>query len=245
MRFKAVIEYDGSYFHGFQKQSPGTLTVQSALEKAIHALTQEEVTLTAAGRTDVGVHARGQVIHFDLSKDWVPYNIQQGLNFRLGEGAAVVSVSIVDDQFNARFSAIQRRYEYRVISRRMPLVLEKDRAWQVKLPLSIEKMQEAATLFCGVHNFNAFRSSKCKATRVIRALDTFEITQEGEYIICNIKARSFLYNQVRMMMGAVVGYALGKITADDIREALETGVKIKRVIPTAPACGLYFMEVTY
>ena len=244
MRFKAVIEYDGSYFHGFQKQSLGTLTVQSALEKAIYALTQENVTLIAAGRTDVGVHARGQVIHFDLSKKWNPFNLQKGMNFYLERGVGVLSVEEVDEQFHARFSAVQRQYAYHIINRRTPLVLEQGWAWHIPLPLNKEKMQEAAMLFCGSHNFNAFRSAQCQAERVIRTLDEFEIIQNDARLICTLKARSFLQNQVRMIVGSVVWYALDRITAENIIKALETGIKYG-IGPTAPAEGLYFMDVRY
>ena len=242
-RYKAIIEYDGLCFNGFQKQQSSKNTVQEIVENALLKLTSENVTLVGSGRTDSGVHAKGQVIHFDLSKQWPLYNLKQGLNFYL-ENVCVLSVEEVTSDFHARFSAKQRSYEYHILNRSAPPVLEQNRVWHVAQDLDIAKMQEAADLLIGLHNFKAFRSSQCQAERFERTIDAFDVERFNEKIICHIKARSFLHNQVRIMVGTIVWYALGKITLNDIQKALESGVK-ERIGPTAPPSGLYFGAVDF
>lgn len=242
-RYKATIEYDGTFFNGFQKQKNTSNTIQEAVETALLKLTLETVTVFGSGRTDTGVHATGQVIHFDLSKGWSLHNIQRGLNFYL-ENIAILQVEEVDENFHARFDAIQREYVYTILNRQAFPVLEAHRVWHVKPFLDVIKMQEAAVLLIGQHDFKAFRSNECRSLRTKRTIDYFDVEKRGEKIYCQVKSRSFLHNQVRIMVGTLVWYALGKITLEDIRIALNTGVK-HNIGPTAPAEGLCFKNVVY
>ncbi|USO02307.1 MAG: tRNA pseudouridine(38-40) synthase TruA [Alphaproteobacteria bacterium] len=246
-RYKAIIEYDGTHFYGFQRQSSKKETVQAFLETALQKLTKETITLAAAGRTDAGVHAKGQVIHFDLSKEWDPYDLRSGLNFYL-EYVSVLSVEKVSENFHARFTAKERWYEYHIINRPAKLSLDKYRAWHVFYPLDIQKLHEGAKFFIGVHDFSAFQSAssleEMPEIRIERAIDVFDVQSNNDHIVCTIKARSFLHNQVRMMMGSLAWYAAERISKDVIQTALEKGVK-QGLGPTAPPHGLYFMGVKY
>lgn len=243
-RYKAIIEYDGTFFNGFQKQKLTPQTVQGIIEEAIFKLTSETITICGSGRTDAGVHAKGQVIHFDLSKEWSLHNLKKGLNFYL-KYVAILDVEEVDSMFHARFSAVQREYEYVILNRQAFPVLDKNRVWHIPKPLSLDKMQKAAKLFTGTHDFNAFRSHECRALKTERSIETFQIIpKDDQKITCHIKARAFLHNQVRIMVGTLVWYSLEKITKDDILIALQTGIK-KNIGPTAPAHGLFFKNVTF
>jgi len=230
-------------FYGFQKQNSSPNTIQEYIETAIFKLTSECVTVTGAGRTDSGVHARGQVVHFNLSSEWDTYTLQQGLNFYL-VNISILFIEKVSGEFNARFSAMQRTYEYHIINREARLSVDKKRAWHVFYPLDHEKLTKGAQLFIGLHNFSAFKSARSPDIKVERSVEAFGITHNRERIIATITARSFLHNQVRMMIGSLVWYAASKITNDDIQTALKTGVK-KNIGPTAPPYGLYFIHVKY
>ena len=242
-RYKAIIEYDGTYFKGFQKQLSAQNTVQEVIENALFKLTLEVVTLVGAGRTDSGVHAKGQVIHFDLFKPWSSYKLKEGLNFYL-EHVCVLCLEDVSEDFHARFGAKQRAYEYHILNRKAYPVLENNRVWHVSQELEVEKMQTAADCFIGFHNFKAFRSASCQSERFERTLDTLCVKRINDKIITSLKAKSFLHNQVRIIMGTLVWYALGKITLQDIQKALATGVK-EKIGPTAPPYGLYFVHVDF
>jgi len=242
-RYKAVVEYDGCCFCGFQKQNSSLQTVQQLLETAIFKLTSENVVVVGAGRTDTGVHARGQVIHFDLSKEMSLKVLHQGMNFYL-EDISVLSLEEVSMDFHARFNAIQRSYEYHIVNRPVKLALEKNRAWHVFYSLDVEKIYEGTKIFLGQHNFSAFKSSRSSDTRSERTIDVFDVVISQDRIVYTVKARSFLHHQVRMMVGTLIWYAAGKITKQNIQDALRTGVK-KNIGPTAPSQGLYFMDVLY
>jgi tRNA pseudouridine38-40 synthase len=244
-RYKLTIEYDGLPFHGWQRQEDAVPSVQGTIEQAIYQFCQERVTLEGAGRTDAGVHATGQVAHVDLTKVYTAFRLQEALNFYLREsGVAIVQVAEVGPDFHARFSATARIYHYKIINRRAHTPLLAQRAWHIIRPLDIQAMKLAAQAFVGHHDFSSFRSSQCQASSAKRTLDDFTIAQEGDMIIARIQSRSFLHNQVRIMMGTLQQVGHGKGTINDIKQAL-LGRDRTFAGPTAPAYGLYLTEVQY
>ncbi|MCO5732613.1 tRNA pseudouridine(38-40) synthase TruA [Rhizobium sp. SSA_523] len=245
-RFKMTVEYDGSPYVGWQRQENGH-SVQSAIEKAIRSLTGETVSIRAAGRTDSGVHAFGQVVHADLARAWVPYKLRNALNAHLamaGEKVSILQVEAVDDGFDARFSALRRHYLYRIITRASPLAIEARRAWWVSKPLDHEAMHAAAQMLVGHHDFTTFRSVHCQARSPMRTLDRLDVTRRGELIEIRASAQSFLHNQIRSFAGTLKLAGEGKMTPQDVRAALEAKDRAA-CGPVAPPEGLYFMQVDY
>jgi tRNA pseudouridine38-40 synthase len=243
-RYKLTIEYDGTLFYGWQRQDK-VPTIQGTIEAAVKQFSGQTLTLEGAGRTDTGVHATGQVAHLNLTKEWPTYRIVDALNFYLRDtGIAILNAEMVPNEFHARFSAKMRVYHYRILNRRAPHVLEKNRSWHVIKPLNVRAMQEAARAFIGTHDFTSFRSVSCQAKSAIRTLDEFTLIQEGYAITAHIKSRSFLHNQVRIMMGSLHQVGMGEWCVGEIIQALE---KRNRVYagPTAPPWGLYLTEVQY
>ncbi len=222
--------------------------MQAALEKAVLALTGEASEVIGAGRTDAGVHAHGQVAHFEINKSMPIRNILLGMNFHLiGESVSVIEVSEVDKDFHARFSAIKRHYKYVIVNRQARLCLDSQRAWHVPKELDIEKMQEATKILIGRHDFTSFRSIMCQSSSPIKTLDSLSVSQDeqdDDKIIIKTSARSFLHNQVRIMVGALKTVGEGKWSVSDLRDALDAKDRSKSAI-TAPAHGLYFMKVEY
>ncbi|MBN9413287.1 MAG: tRNA pseudouridine(38-40) synthase TruA [Candidatus Paracaedimonas acanthamoebae] len=243
-RYKLTIEYDGTPFVGWQHQANG-LSIQSVIESAITAFSQEHVRLHAAGRTDAGVHALGQVAHVDLEKCLPAYKIREAINYYLRSYPVVITEAHeTDDQFHARFSAVERSYCYKILCRTAPPALDKKRVWFIKCPLNIEMMQQAANLFIGKHDFTTFRASECQATSPIRTLNSFKITQEGNLIFFQVSALSFLHHQVRNMVGSLKLIGEGKWTPETLKQALEAKNR-QAGGPTAPPDGLYFTSVRY
>lgn len=245
-RFRMLIEYDGSNYVGWQRQDNGP-SVQGAVEKAILALTREPALIRGAGRTDSGVHARGQVAHVDLSRAWKPETLRNALNAYLGQAGQQVSIieaADVPDDFDARFSALRRHYLYRIISRPSPLALEAKRAWWVSKPLDHETMHTAAQILVGHHDFTTFRSTHCQANSPWRTLDRLDVTRDGDVIEIWATAQSFLHNQIRSFAGTLKMVGDGRWTPDDVRAALEAKDR-KACGPVAPPEGLYFMQVDY
>lgn len=244
-RYKLTIEYDGRFFCGWQRQD-SVLSVQQAIETAVTAFCgQQKVLVYGSGRTDAGVHALGQVAHVDLDRDFPPYRIMDALNFYLKEyPVAILAVEVVSPDFHARFSAKARTYIYRIQNRRAPLSLDVGRAWHVIKPLDVDKMHMAAQLLVGLHDFNSFRSVRCQAASSIRMIDSFNISRQGELIQLEVKSRSFLHNQVRVMVGSLSLIGQGKWTQDDLKQALESADR-RAAGPTAPSDGLYFAKVEY
>lgn len=243
-RYKITIEYDGTPFSGWQIQANGP-SVQAELARAIEGLTGQHIIPRGAGRTDAGVHARGQVAHFDLVRDYAPEKVRDALNFHLRPSPiAILDCEIVDEGFDARFSAQARHYLYRIINRRAPLILDRNRAWQVALPLNATAMQEAAQFLLGRHDFTTFRAAQCQAKSALRTLNSLDVTQDGDTITITTSARSFLHHQVRSIAGSLKLVGEGKWQPSDLRRVLE---ERKRTAcgPVAPACGLYFMKVVY
>lgn len=244
MRWKITLEYDGRPFVGWQRQANG-LSVQEALEKALVKFGGEEIKTTAAGRTDAGVHARGQVVHFDLAKKRTQKDVRDGLNFHLKPHPVVVlAAEEADEKFDARRSAKERRYIYRIVNRRPPLALEAGLAWHVPYDLDVDAMNAAAQILVGNHDFSTFRASECQARSPVKTLDELRVTRMGGEIEVLARARSFLHHQVRNMVGSLVLVGRGKWKAHDLEKALKAKNRAKGG-PTAPPDGLYFLEVRY
>lgn len=245
-RYKITVEYDGTDLLGWQKQADGA-SAQEFLEKAIEAFCQEKAEVYGAGRTDAGVHALAQVAHFDLSREVDPFRLSEAANAHLrdmGAPVAVLKAEKAPADFHARYSAVGRAYIYKITNRRAPLVLEKNRSWGVPVTLDVAKMLEAAKVLVGHHDFTSFRAVKCQAKSPVKTLDRLDIRREGENIIFETQARSFLHHQVRNMVGTLKLVGDGHLTADDVKNILEA--KDRRAAgPTAPACGLYLSKIMY
>ena len=243
-RYCIEIEYDGTPFVGWQRQKNGP-SVQTALEHAVKKLTGEEATVYGAGRTDAGVHARGQVAHFDLSTDWGPEKIRDGLNYHLKpDPVAILRSKSVAAEFDSRFDAVKRHYLYCIINRRAPLALDGTKAWAVKTPLDHSAMDEAAQYLIGKHDFTTFRSIHCQAKSALRTLDEVKVTRNGERIEIAVSARSFLHNQVRSIVGSLKMAGVGKWQPEHLARILAAKDR-SACGPVAPAHGLYFMQVDY
>ncbi len=243
-RFKLTLEYDGAPYVGWQRQENG-VSVQERLEDAIFAMTGERALVHGAGRTDAGVHATGQVAHVDLSRDWAPFRLSEGLNAHLVPNPiAVLTAQRVGDDFDARRSARARAYAYRVVNRRAPLTFDRGRAWAVKPKLDADAMRKAASALLGRHDFTTFRDAQCRAKSPVRTLDRLDVRREGEAIIFEVGARSFLHRQVRSMVGSLVDVGAGRWSTADLKAALEAADR-NRCGQVAPACGLYLVRVDY
>lgn len=243
-RYRLTVEYDGGPFAGWQRQDNGP-SVQAALEAAIQGLSGENATVTGAGRTDAGVHARGQVAHFDLAKTFDADTIRDALNHYLRPApVAVVAAAVAPEDFHARFSATARHYRYRIVCRRAPLALDRGRAWHVMRPLDAEAMHDAARHLVGCHDFTTFRAAECQAKTPVKTLDRLDVTRAGEDIFIDASARSFLHNQVRSLVGTLKLVGEGKWCARDVADALAARDRA-RCGPVAPPEGLYLMRVDY
>ena len=248
MRFAITIEYDGSNFVGWQRQING-LSVQEVLEKALFELTGEKKTIQGAGRTDAGVHALGQVAHFDLKKTMTMDTIRDGLNFHIKKIYKKIKVSVlttkkVTKDFHARFSAKQKTYVYKILDRRPPPAIEKKRVWHIRKKLDDKTIKKAAKILVGRHDFTSFRSTECQAKSPLKTIDSIKISRIGEEIQIWIKARSFLHNQVRIIVGTLVLVGRKKWEEKNIGEALKSK-KRAAAGQTAPAEGLYLHSVKY
>ncbi len=244
MRYRITVEYDGTPFVGWQRQDNGP-SVQGALEEAILKISSESVTVTGAGRTDAGVHALGQVAHFDLVKEFAADKIRDGLNHFLRPAPVVVIESrIVDAEFHARFSATGRHYLYRILCRRSPPALETGRVWHVVRGLDAEAMHHAARALVGQHDFTTFRAAECQAKSPVKTLDRLDVSRVGEEVHINAAARSFLHNQVRSMVGSLKLVGEGKWSKRDLESALKAKDR-SECGPVAPPDGLYLVRVDY
>jgi tRNA pseudouridine38-40 synthase len=243
-RFKLTLEYDGAPFVGWQRQENG-LSVQEALEGAIFAMTGERATAHGAGRTDAGVHALGQVVHLDLTRDWDAFRLGEGLNAHLvAYPVAILAAERVGADFDARHSASARHYLYRIVNRRAPLTVDLGRAWRVKPRLDAEAMHEAARALVGRHDFSTFRDAQCQAKSPIRTLDRLDVRRRGDEVLFQASALSFLHRQVRSMVGSLVDVGSGRSSGADLKAALIAADR-SRCGQVAPACGLYLERVDY
>ncbi len=276
MRYKITIEYDGSYYCGWQKQD-GLISIQESIEIALKNTVGYDVNVFGSGRTDAGVHALNQVAHFDLKNEFSEYKIVQALNFYLREQTtnrfndwkkivknfkiqnkqmfcdlvpfikqdiSIKSCEIVPDDFDARFSAIERSYKYYIYNSRTPSSLMQNRAWWVVKELDIKKMTEASKFLIGKMDFSSFRAAECQAKSPIKTVNSCNFLKNGDLVIFNIKAKSFLHHMVRNIIGTLKDVGSGKITTDDFKRVIDS--KDRRVSGvTAPAYGLYLDEIRY
>jgi tRNA pseudouridine38-40 synthase len=243
-RYKLTIEYDGTGLVGWQRQA-NRLSVQEALETAITCFCGESITVHGAGRTDAGVHALGQTAHLDLTRAVLPEVLRSALNHHLRPAAiTVLAAEAAPDAFDARLSATGRVYRYRILNRRAPPALDRGRVWQVAPSLDVEAMGEGARHLIGYHDFSTFRDSLCQANSPLRTLDALDLRRFGDEIHIEAQARSFLHHQVRNMAGTLKLVGLGRWRPDDVARALAARDR-RAGGPTAPAEGLYLVEVRY
>ena len=243
-RYKLVIEYDGSPFVGWQVQHNG-VSVQGVLEAAVTAFCGDTAHVQGAGRTDAGVHALGQVAHVDLARDWDPDTVRDAINAHLRpHPVAVLAAERAADDFDARFSARQRHYLYRIVNRRADLALDVGRALRMPRPLDAAAMHDAAQRLVGRHDFTTFRAAECQAKSPVKTLDRLDVERDGEELRVHASARSFLHHQVRSMVGSLVQVGDGRWSADDLSRAL-TARDRNACGPVAPPDGLYLVRVDY
>lgn len=243
-RYRFTIEYDGSAYNGFQAQTDQP-TVQGAIEAAITAFSGQSVRIAAAGRTDTGVHATGQTCHVDLDRDWPAQTVMNALNAHLiKEAVAVLDCAPVSDDWHARFTAIGRKYLYRILNRPGRPALDRGRVWHVRKPLDAEAMHAAAQQLIGLHDFTTFRDAACQAASPMRTLDVARVCRVGEEVHLVFEARSFLHRQVRSMAGSIAEVGLGRWSPDDLAAALEARDRA-RCGAVAPSDGLYLTGVAY
>ena len=243
-RFRLTVEYDGRPFMGWQRQAHGP-SVQQAIEVAVKAITHEQVTLHAAGRTDTGVHALAMTCHVDIARPITAHRLADGVNAKLRPlPVAVLRAGVVGEEFHARFSCVGRRYLYRIVNRRAPLALEAGRAWRVPVVLHADIMHRAAQHLVGSHDFTTFRSVQCQADSPVKTLDRLAVRRLGEVIEIEAAARSFLHHQVRSMVGCLELVGRGKWSAVDLKSALDARDRSALGF-NAPPDGLYFVEALY
>ncbi len=243
-RFALTLEFDGTPFMGLQRQSHGP-TIQQAIEDAARAITGEAVTMHAAGRTDAGVHALAMRAHIDVAKPITPFRLMEALNALLRPAPiAVTACEVVADDWHARFSCVGRSYLYRIVNRRAPLTIEANRAWLVGKPLDAEAMHRAAQALVGLHDFTTFRSAHCQSQSPVKTLDRLDVRREGERVLIETAARSFLHHQVRSMVGCLVLVGLGRWPEARMAEALAARER-QALGLNAPPQGLYFVAAEY
>lgn len=243
-RYRLLVEYDGRPYNGFQAQA--TLpSVQGAIEAAVKGFCGQELRIAAAGRTDTGVHATGQVVHVDLERDWPAQTVMNALNAHLTrEAVSILACEIAEGDWHARFSANERRYLYRILNRRGPPALDKGKVWHVKKPLDAQAMHAAAQHLVGLHDFTTFRDMHCQAKSPLKTLDVARVVRVGEEVHLSFEARSFLHRQVRSMTGTLVEVGIGRWSAQDVKAALEARDRTA-CGPVAPPDGLYLVGVGY
>lgn len=247
-RYALLVEYHGAPFAGWQRQRDQP-SVQGAIEAALAKLEPGEHAIAAAGRTDAGVHAKGQVAHCDLVQDWDPFRLSEALNYHLRPvPVAILACAQVADDWHARFDAIERQYLFRLIARRAPLTSEKGQLWRVNNPLDAAAMQAGADLLIGTHDFTTFRSSICQAQSPVKTLDELRIAvvprAAGTEYQFHVRARSFLHNQVRSFVGTLERVGAGAWQPDDVGAALAARDR-GACGPVSPPQGLYLAAVRY
>jgi tRNA pseudouridine38-40 synthase len=243
-RFALTLEYDGGPFMGLQRQDHGP-SVQQAVEEAALAVTGERVTLHAAGRSDAGVHALGMRAHVDVAKEITPFRLMEALNAKLRPApVAVLACAKAADDWHARFSCIGRSYLYRIVNRRAPLTLGRGRAWLVPRPLDAEAMHRAAQALVGSHDYTTFRSAHCQAQSPVKTLDRLDVRREGDYVLIEAAARSFLHHQVRSMVGCLALVGMGRWAEERVARALAARDRAELGL-NAPPDGLYFIAARY
>ena len=243
-RWRLTVEYDGTPFMGWQRQDHGP-TVQQTLEEALARMTGQHAAITAAGRTDAGVHARAMPAHVDIARDVTPHRLREGLNALVRpQPISVIAAEPVADDWHARFSCTERRYFYRILERRPPPALDRDRVWHIGMPLDVEAMRAAAALLVGRHDFTTFRSVHCQSPSPVKTLDRLAVERADGEIHIHAEARSFLHHQVRSMTGCLALVGRGQWSVDDMATAL--GARDRAALGfNAPPNGLYFVGASY
>jgi len=243
-RYKIKIEYDGTSFVGWQFQKNG-LSIQEVLQKAIFNISKEKITITGAGRTDSGVHALGQVAHFDLKKKIKTKEILLALNQHINNKlVTILKITKVNKKFHSRFDAKKRTYQYVIINRLSPLTLQKNKAWHIKKKLDISAMKKGAKLLIGTHDFSTFRSSSCGAKSPIKTMEKISIKINKDKIILTFVSKSFLQQQVRSMVGCIKYLGNGKWNIKEFAKSFRSKNRLN-CAPPAPACGLYLTKINY
>ncbi len=243
-RYRLTVEYDGSGYNGFQAQTEQP-TIQGAIETAVTAFSGQSVRIAAAGRTDTGVHATGQVVHVDLDKDWPAATVMNALNAHLvREAVSVLDCAVAEGDWHARFSATGRRYLYRILNRPGRPALDRGRVWHVKRALDVKAMNAAALVLVGQHDFTTFRDMACQSASPVKTLDVARVERVGDEVRLVFAARSFLHRQVRSMTGTLVEVGLRRWSPDEVRTALEARNRAA-CGPVAPSDGLYLTGVDY
>jgi tRNA pseudouridine38-40 synthase len=244
MRFRLTVEFDGRPFMGWQRQAHGP-SVQQAIEEAVRALTGETAILHAAGRTDAGVHALAMTAHVDIEKTIAPFRLMEALNAHLKpHPIAIIGCESVPDDWHARFSCIGRDYLYRIVNRRAPLTLQRGQAWRIARMLDADAMHAAAQSLVGRHDFTTFRSAHCQAESPVKTLDRLDVRREGDIVLVEAAARSFLHHQVRSMVGCLALVGQGQWSAADLQQALEAKDRSALGL-NAPPDGLHFVRARY
>ena len=247
-RYALKVEYHGAPFAGWQRQKDQP-SVQGAIEEALSRIAPGPHTIAAAGRTDAGVHAWGQVAHCDLDNNWDPFRLSEALNYHLKPlPVAITACAEVPSDWHARFSATERRYHFRILSRRAPATHLAGLVWQVKQPLDVAAMQAGAAHLIGLHDFTTFRSTICQSDSPVKTLDRLEVTEVetvyGQEVHFDVRARSFLHNQVRSFVGTLERVGAGSWEPEDVKTALEACDR-SACGPVCPPEGLYLAHVSY
>ena len=243
-RYRIKIEYDGTNFVGWQYQKNG-LSVQEILQKALFQFSGEKVTIIGAGRTDSGVHAIGQMAHFDLKKKIKKNFFLRGVNQYIGNNpVTILDIRKTNNKFHSRFHAKKRTYQYTIINRQSPLALQKNKAWHIRKKLNVKDMKKGAKLLLGTHDFSTFRASSCGAKSPIKTIEKISIKKNKEKLILEFTSKSFLQQQVRSMVGCIKYLGEGKWQLDVFEKIFKSKKRIKCATP-APACGLYLKKVSY
>ena len=243
-RYKCIVEYDGTNFVGWQRQLNG-YSIQEAIEKSLEKIFQINIRIHGSGRTDAGVHARGQVIHFDLETSMDANKMTSALNHYLQkELISILKIEEVNNDFDSRRDAILRTYEYLIINRKSPLAITKNKAWHISGDLNILAMQDSISIFKGEHDFTTFRSTSCEAISPVRTIETAKMDQYQDQITITFESRSFLQHQVRSMVGALKLVGDSKWNKQDLLDSLVAKDRT-RCAALAPACGLYLVKVVY
>ena len=253
-RWKIIIEYDGTNYHGWQRQKDGVASIQQSIETAIYKFCGQDIGITAAGRTDAGVHAHGQVAHFDLDygdRSLTGYELAKAVNAHLKpQPISVIHAEEVDSEFHARFGAINKLYRYRMVTRAAPPAHDASHVWHFKHALDIEAMRLGALHLMGHHDFTSFRDAQCQAKSPMRTLDRVEILHNhydqygGEEIIFELEAQSFLHHQCRNVVGTLKDVGRGHLKPHDIKDILQAKDRTKAGM-TAPSSGLSLVRIDY
>jgi tRNA pseudouridine38-40 synthase len=243
-RYRLTIEYDGRPYNGFQAQASQP-SVQAAIEAAVKAFSGQAIRIAAAGRTDTGVHATGQVVQVDLERDWPARTVMNALNAHLTrEAVSVLDCAVAPEGWHARFSANERRYLYRILNRPAPPALDRGKVWHMKKAMDAEAMHATAQALVGLHDFTTFRDMACQSKSPVKTLDVARVSRVGDEVHLVFEARSFLHRQVRSMTGTLAEVGVGRWTAEDVRDALEARDRTA-CGPVAPSDGLYLTGVGY